>query len=169
MESWLSSYDSSQWFFRLKRVPVNQQDIYSRILFFNPFNHPSVVFSASAVRAAGGYMDIPSFEDYHLWHRMIALGFLSYNIPQPLVVMRRSSTLLRRSGFNYFIKELNFCASIFRINFLSSLIIALRAILRPIISFSDPFKLRRELPFCPVNHQYAHELRILSTKFVDSQ
>ncbi|WP_317229164.1 glycosyltransferase [Clavibacter sp. MX14-G9D] len=66
--------------------------------FHDPFNHPTVVYRRSAVRAAGGYIDIGLMEDYYLFARMVQQGARVENIPEPLVMYRVSDGAYARRG-----------------------------------------------------------------------
>jgi glycosyltransferase involved in cell wall biosynthesis len=66
--------------------------------FHDPFNHPTVVYRRSAVRAAGGYIDIGLMEDYYLFARMVQAGARVENIPEPLVMYRVSDGAYARRG-----------------------------------------------------------------------
>lgn len=67
-----------------------------------PFNHPCVMYKKSLVKAAGGYQDFYSFEDYPLWIRMLSQGVKGYNLQEPLLWMRAGNDMYkRRSGWKY--------------------------------------------------------------------
>jgi glycosyltransferase involved in cell wall biosynthesis len=66
--------------------------------FHSPFNHPSVVYRRSAVRAVGGYEDLPLLEDYWLFVRMIEHGARVRNVAEPLVLYRVGSGAFARRG-----------------------------------------------------------------------
>ncbi|WP_129339758.1 glycosyltransferase [Cellulomonas endophytica] len=73
----------------------------------SPFNHPSVVYRRSAVRAAGGYQDLPLLEDYWLFARMVAAGARVANVPEPLVLYRvGAGAYARRGGLRLLRSEL---------------------------------------------------------------
>jgi glycosyltransferase involved in cell wall biosynthesis len=69
---------------------------YARI--HDPFNHPTVVYRRSAVRAAGGYGDLPMMEDYALFARMLAGGARPVNVPEPLIYYRVGAEAFKRRG-----------------------------------------------------------------------
>ena len=56
----------------MRKVPIEPSEIISKMALRNPFNHPSVAFRIEAVLAAGNYEDVPFFEDWHLWAKMVA-------------------------------------------------------------------------------------------------
>ena len=87
----------------VRRIPPEKHE---DILLFakqrNPFNHPCIMYSKSAVEAAGGYQDFYLLEDYYLWIRMLQNGTKGYNLQIPLLWMRAGSDLYkRRSGLKY--------------------------------------------------------------------
>jgi len=66
--------------------------------FHDPFNHPTVVYTKSAVARAGGYSPLGLMEDYWLFARMIADGALARNTDERLVKYRVSSGAYKRRG-----------------------------------------------------------------------
>lgn len=78
--------------------PETAEEIRTYAAFHNPFNHPSIVFRKSAVRAVGGYQDMPLMEDYWLFVRMIADGARVGNVAEPLVAYRVGEALFERRG-----------------------------------------------------------------------
>jgi glycosyltransferase involved in cell wall biosynthesis len=78
--------------------PLDPQWIRSASRFRDPFNHPTVVYRRSAVRAAGGYQDMHLMEDYLLFARMLACGAKPANLAEPLVYYRVSEGAYARRG-----------------------------------------------------------------------
>ncbi|WP_369044807.1 glycosyltransferase [Sinomonas sp. P10A9] len=79
-------------------VPATHREIMAQLGFRTPFNHPSVMYRASAVYAAGGYRGVPDMEDYWLWARMLHRGSLGANVPDALVLYRVSDGAYARRG-----------------------------------------------------------------------
>ena len=93
----------------MRKVPIEPSEIISKMALRNPFNHPSVAFRIEAVLAAGNYEDVPFFEDWHLWAKMVAGNSHVGNIDEPLVKFRYSPKMLsRRRGLKYIKYEFNF-------------------------------------------------------------
>ncbi|MHA7987258.1 glycosyltransferase [Rathayibacter sp. CAU 1779] len=78
--------------------PVEPDDIVRYARFHDPFNHPTVVYTKSAVKRAGGYQPLGMMEDYWLFARMIASGVRATNSPEALVRYRISSGAYNRRG-----------------------------------------------------------------------
>jgi glycosyltransferase EpsE len=77
-------------------------------LLRSPFAHPSVVFRASVIRAAGGYGSGPGIgrsEDYDLFMRMYASGAKGHNIQECLLEYREELGSFSRRKFKYAIAE----------------------------------------------------------------
>ncbi len=93
----------------LVRVPpLVAEDIAAYARFHDPFNHPSVVYRRSAVRAAGGYLQLDLMEDYWLFARMIASGARVANLPEPLVLYRiGAGSYARRGGLRLLRSEVS--------------------------------------------------------------
>ncbi|MBW8485299.1 glycosyltransferase [Actinomadura parmotrematis] len=82
----------------LRTPPSDPLDIARYARLHDPFNHPTVVYRRSAVRAAGGYGDLPLMEDYWLFVRMIEAGARVVNVAQPLVYYRVGAGAYERRG-----------------------------------------------------------------------
>lgn len=83
-------------------VPEEHDDIAKMLKKRNPMNHVTVVFKKSKVVAAGGYKEMPFFEDYYLWARMVDRGCIFYNVQDNLVSVRGDVKMLaRRGSFQY--------------------------------------------------------------------
>jgi glycosyltransferase involved in cell wall biosynthesis len=92
---------------RRRRLPLSHEELVRFSRWRNPMNHPAVMFRRSAAFAAGNYRDMPGFEDYDLWLRMIHSGAKLGNLEEALVYMRIGAGLYRRrGGFEYI--RLNF-------------------------------------------------------------
>ena len=92
----------------LKKVPLTHVAITKSLMLRNSMNHPSIGFRRSAILSIGSYQDMPFFEDYYLWLRARKFGLHFLNLNEPLVYMRRTDAVKRRSGWQYFINEIDF-------------------------------------------------------------
>ncbi len=93
----------------IKELPIKHEDIFKYSLKRNPFNHMAVCFNKKAIIASGGYQDVPFFEDYDLWVRVLRKNYLTANIPEVLVKARIGNDMVgRRHGLSYAKKELFF-------------------------------------------------------------
>lgn len=85
-----------------RNVPLKHNEILSFAKKRNPFNHMTVMFKKQAVQNVRGYADMPYFEDYWLWSRILKLGYKAKNIDQVLVRVRAGQDMIaRRGGLNY--------------------------------------------------------------------
>ena len=85
-----------------RNVPLKHNKILTFAKKRNPFNHMTVIFKKQAVQSVGGYMDMPYFEDYWLWVRMLKAGSKAKNLDQVLVKVRAGQDMIaRRGGLNY--------------------------------------------------------------------
>ncbi len=82
----------------VRTPPLSGHEIDRSSRLYSPFNHPSVVFRRSVVRAAGGYQDLPLLEDYWLWVRMITAGVRAGNLPEVLLLYRVGAGAYGRRG-----------------------------------------------------------------------
>jgi glycosyltransferase involved in cell wall biosynthesis len=104
----------------LKIQPAKHIDIYNKSKYLNPISHPTVMFRKSKVLACGSYQDMPFFEDYFLWIRMLSMGCRFSNLNDILLYFRIGNGMInRRHGFSYFKHEIIFYYQIFKIKYIS--------------------------------------------------
>ena len=86
----------------IKKLPLNHSDIIKIKNFKNPINHPAVAFKKKAVLKCGGYENLPFFEDYFLWLKMIDKNYKFHNLDKTLVISKiEDDFYTRRSGIKY--------------------------------------------------------------------
>ena len=107
---YISEFSSSQMSpSSIRRVPLLHEEIAAYLKKRNAFNHMAVCFRRSAVLEAGGYQDVPYFEDWDLWIRIVQKGFAVANIPELLVNARIGNDMIgRRHGLSYARREISF-------------------------------------------------------------
>jgi hypothetical protein len=82
-----------------RRVPpIDPVVIVRYARFYQPFNHPTVVYRRSVVEAAGGYRHLALMEDYLLFAKMIERGARVANVEEPLVLYRVGAGAYARRG-----------------------------------------------------------------------
>ena len=85
-----------------RNVPLTHNKILKFVKKRNPFNHMTVMFKKQAVQSVGSYMDMPYFEDYWLWVRMLKAGYKAKNVDKVLVKVRAGQDMIaRRGGLKY--------------------------------------------------------------------
>ena len=68
----------------------------------------AVAFRKSIITNAGGYLDMPGYEDYYLWLRVLK-NFQGFNIQKSTVNARVGNDMIgRRQGYEFMKKELKF-------------------------------------------------------------
>ena len=93
---------------RFRYVPTSSNDINSKKFMKNPFNHMTVLFKKSMVQKVGGYIDMPGYEDYYLWIRLLK-SHIGLNLNKTLVYARVGNNMIkRRHGFEFLKKEMFF-------------------------------------------------------------
>lgn len=68
----------------------------------SPFCHAPCMVRKEAYDKVGGYSEsarLLRVEDYHLWFKMYALGYVGYNIQEPLYMMRDDLSAIKRRTF----------------------------------------------------------------------
>lgn len=84
-------------------VPTEEEKLREFLKYRSPMNHVTVVFRKSHVLRAGSYPDVPGFEDYCLWTRLIAAGGQLRNLPDVCCKVRVNDAMYaRRGGMGYF-------------------------------------------------------------------
>ncbi|TKF54482.1 glycosyltransferase [Vibrio sp. F13] len=118
---------------RIRRVPKDNIMLYS--LKRNPINHMATVFRKEAIISVGSYKHLHFMEDYYLWLRLQAKGYLLANQDVILVSARVGNGMLeRRSGFKYAKSEMKIMQEIYKLKLTRSPLVlvyfSLRALLR---------------------------------------
>ena len=104
----------------VKQMPLSHNEIIKIKNFKNPINHPAVAFKKKAVLKSGGYEEVPFFEDYFLWLKMINKNFKFNNLNKVLVESKIDQNFyMRRSGFKYFKNYLFFLNKIYSKNYIN--------------------------------------------------
>jgi len=106
--------------FDIKQVPIDYEHIKKESVVRNPFNHMSVTFKKSVINKVGGYIDVPLFEDYYLWLRVIRAKYPVTNLEDVLVKAHVNREFAhKRGGMHYLKKELHFQNILVRDGFLN--------------------------------------------------
>jgi len=88
---------------RVKTMPIDYPAVLKYARYRNPVNHMTVMFRKEIVEQVGGYHDIKQLEDYDLWIRILARGYIIENIPSILVSARTGNGFAdRRGGKEYY-------------------------------------------------------------------
>ncbi|MFV0220633.1 glycosyltransferase [Empedobacter falsenii] len=105
---------------QFRKLPLLSDDLYKFAKYRNPLSHPSVMFKKDDVLNAGSYQDMPFFEDYYLWIRMLLKEYKIANINDTILHFRIGNDMIgRRSGFSYAKKEIRFIRASKNLGFLS--------------------------------------------------
>lgn len=98
----IQEFNDDNTLFARKEMPITSSDIKKYIKYRNPLNHMTVMFRKSDVLLAGNYRHFPLLEDYELWNRMLAKGYLFHNLPYVLVKVRvNKERCAKRGGIRY--------------------------------------------------------------------
>lgn len=85
--------------------PVLYSEIRKKIMFHNPFLHPSILFRKKIIEKVGIYSpEYNSAEDYDFYFRIIAANFKVANIPKFLIRLRETEDSIMR-GRNWLPKR----------------------------------------------------------------
>ena len=105
----------------VRTPPLDNIDILRAARFYQPVNHPTVVYRRRAVLRAGGYQDLPGLEDYWLFARMIMSGSRFANVATPELLYRvGAGAYARRGGSSMFSSEIELQRRFRRIGFTTS-------------------------------------------------
>lgn len=89
----------------VKQVPLNHNDIIKLSKTRNPFNHMAIAYRKSVIESVGGYQHHMYMEDYNLWLRVLASGYLSANLEDTLVKVRAGQDMIRRRRGKAYVKS----------------------------------------------------------------
>ena len=74
-----------------KKVPVSH-DVIKKGIWANPIIHPSVLYKKSKIIKIYGYdQKLKRRQDYDLWFRCIEAGYIFGNMPEPLIMYRKTT------------------------------------------------------------------------------
>jgi len=105
----------------IRLLPAAGQALRRFARYRSPMNHVTVVFRKASVVAAGNYEPCQGFEDYHLWARMLTLGYRLHNLNEILVYVRCGSEMqARRGGLAYLKGEIEFQSFLHKIGLLDA-------------------------------------------------
>ena len=93
VEEWNEDYSD---FVGSRAVPLNHEQIVGYGKRRNPFNGPTVAFSADLAKKLGGFSQVGANEDYVLWAQMMQSGAVVQNSPEVLAYMRGGPDLVAR-------------------------------------------------------------------------
>lgn len=128
---------------RVKKVPLEYEEILRYARKRNPMNHMAVMFKKSAVKEVGGYIEISLTEDYYLWIRMLQKGYKAINIKQILVYARIGNGMYeRRGGLSYARSAIDFQTKMLDLKFITYPEFIINCIIRCITSMV-PISVRR--------------------------
>lgn len=106
---------------RFRKLPSEVNEIMRFSKYRNPLNHPTVFFRKEHILKVGSYSDMPLFEDYFLWTRLLKSGYQITNLPEPLLHFRTGNDMIgRRHGISYVRKEYRFLTAIKRFQFINT-------------------------------------------------
>lgn len=118
-----------------RKVPIENSNILKMMRKRNAMNHVTVAYKKSKVIEAGNYQNMPYFEDYYLWIRMLQNGCVFYNVDDFLVNVRCGNEMIkRRGGISYIKCIINFEKTIYKIKFISFYRFLCNVIIRTLIS-----------------------------------
>lgn len=96
--SWATSISEDNKMLGTIEPPITNEEIRKKIMFHNPFLHPSIMFRKSIIQKIGGYnSSYNGAEDYDLYFRIISNGFSVGNIPKLLIRLRETNDSIMRS------------------------------------------------------------------------
>lgn len=106
----------------IKKVPIGKGKIERYLQSRNAMNHMAVIFKKSAVESVGGYEQVPYFEDYDLWVRMVQAGYKLENEDVILVKARIGNDMIgRRHGIQYCRHEIYFLRKMYKSGFINKI------------------------------------------------
>ena len=87
----------------IRRVPGTDAECKKFLKMRCPFNHMTVMFKKSFILQAGSYQPFHLMEDYYLWARCAAEGYIFGNLADIILRARVNAAMYgRRGGWKYF-------------------------------------------------------------------
>ena len=103
-----------------RTIPETNGEIYKFAKKRNPMNHMTVGYKKNTVINSGNYQDMPYFEDYFLWIRMINRKYNFYNLQENLLNVRGGNSMIkRRGGITYIKSIIRFEKALLKIKFIN--------------------------------------------------
>lgn len=94
---------------------LNPHQLKQLLPYDNLISHSTVLMKKSVLQALGGYVNLPSCEDYDLWLRMLHGGYRMAVIPDVLVDYRvRNNSITRSDYYRQYLSE-RFVRKMYRI------------------------------------------------------
>ncbi|MFV0982671.1 glycosyltransferase [Latilactobacillus sakei] len=132
--SYVQEFSDTSDDIRIKKVPLNNQDIVQYAKKRNPMNHMSVIFRKDDVAKVGSYDEISFFEDYQLWVKLLLNHKKFINLSNVLVSARTEDNFLdRRSGLKYAKAEFQLQKIFYKLKFINLFEFLRNFILRSIV------------------------------------
>ena len=104
--TWVKEFGSSE---RIKKVPLDNSQIYSFLNFRVAMNHPTVFFKKNIWQKLDGYPENIFPEDYIFWLMAKKKGMKFINISELTVFMRTDENFYkRRNGISYIKEEIKY-------------------------------------------------------------
>jgi len=127
---------------KVRRVPVQYEDILKFSKSRNPFNHMTVMYRKSVILKVGNYLNKPYFEDYYLWIEVLRRGYYVENLDSILVYANFTDrTLGNRGGRKYLGPLISFQKHLLAIKYISYFTFIKNVCERVLVSLM-PVKLR---------------------------
>ena len=87
----------------IRRVPLTDAECKQFLKTRCPFNHMTVMFKKNLILQAGNYQPFHLMEDYYLWARCAAKGYVFGNLADIVLKARVNAAMYgRRGGWKYF-------------------------------------------------------------------
>ena len=119
----------------VRKVPETDEEIRKYAKRRNPMNHMSVMFKKSKVLEAGNYQEMPGFEDYYLWVRMMKNEGWFYNVQESLMKVRGGLEMIkRRGGIQYIRRNAIFQKSLRKLNITNTFTMVFNCLTRTTIA-----------------------------------
>ena len=103
-----------------RELPISHTALLRFSKYRSPLNHMTVMFRKASVLNVGSYEQVPYFEDYYLWTKLLYNGFKLANLDEVLLFMRIGNNMIaRRHGLKYVKYEFSFFYKIYKDGYLT--------------------------------------------------
>jgi len=104
---------------KVRKVPASHLDIYKYGKWRMPVNNVTLMFKRESYDRVGGYSVQRKCEDWNLIVKLLANGYIFYNIPEILVNVKVGSNLIqRRRGLTHTLTQLQIFQLMYKLSYI---------------------------------------------------
>ena len=103
---------------KIRKVPASHLDIFKFGKWRMPVNNVTLMFKRESYERVGGYSVQKKSEDWNLIVKLIANGYVFFNIPEVLVNVKVGNLIQRRRGHEQILTQLKIFTLMYKLNYI---------------------------------------------------